>query len=269
MRLVLIFVIALSIHMIQAQDSQNQQSVSFLEQLRSPLTKIIGEKWTMKIIGERTQPSEESVVLPPIPKLSSDARSLEIYNKKEDKVKLKLEQEEKYYIAYIKEIFEVTRQQKPNEDEVAKMLNALSQGGSREGVYHSLVLDSVYGGMENYEKATKSNAADFAIYFYERYLGKKVAKENLKGMNIYTLKRLIADKAIDVIDAYEGKRDELERWYAVMSSDLASKFPQVYQSKLRKDTSSTHHKFWATQVPVQHIKSEVVIKIHMALNSLM
>ena len=255
--------------MIHAQDSKKPNNVSITESMRPTLMKFIGEKWTVKILGEDLKPSEDGIVLPQLPKLSSDARSVDIYNRKEDKVKLKVEQEEKYYIAYIKEIYEVTRQQKPNEDEVGKLLNVLSQGGSREGVYHALVLDSAYGGMENYDKTTKSNAADFSIYFYERYLGKKVAKESLKGMNIYTLKRLLADKSLDIIDAYEGKRDDLESWYAVMSSDLASKFPQVYQSKLRKDTSSRHHKNWANQVPVQHIKSETVIKLHMALNSLM
>jgi hypothetical protein len=181
---------------------------------------------------------------------------------------LKPEQEEKYYYAYVREIFEVTRQTKPNDDEVAKLMNILSQKGSREGIYHSLVLDSVYGGMENYDKPIKSNAADFAVYFYGRYIGKKVAKENLKGMNIYSLKRLVADKALDVMDAYGDNREDLEKWYAVMSSDLASKFPLVWSGKMRKDTSSQNHKLWASKVPLQHIKSEMLIKIHGAFNSL-
>jgi hypothetical protein len=123
--------------------------------------------------------------------------------------------------------------------------------------------------MENTDKPAKPNAADFAIYFYGRYVGKKVSKENLKGINIYTLKRLIADKALDIIDAYGDNREDLEKWYAVMSSDFASKFPLAWSSKLRKDTSSHAHKSWASRVPVQHIKSESLIKIHTAMNSMM
>lgn len=270
MRLALIFVLALSIHILHAQDSTNHKAISFAEKMRPTLMKIVGEKWTVKIIGSAPEEKvDDSVVLPAIPKISEDARSTAIYARKEDSVKLAPALEEKYYYAYIKEIYEATRQLKPNDDEVAKMGNVLAQGGSREGVYHSLVLDSAYGGMENYDKPVKSNAADFAVYFYGRYLGKKIAKESLKGMNAYTLKRLMADKSLDIIDAYGDKRDELERWYAVMSSDLASKFPQVWSSKLRKDTSSLHHKVWASKVPVQHIKSETLIKLHMAMNSMM
>ena len=238
--------------------------------MRTTLTKIIGESWTVKLIGKApVLQIDNSIILPPLPKLVSDARSVDVFNKKQDKIILKPEQEEKYYSSYIKEIFEVTRQVKPNDDEFAKLINILFQGGNREGIYHSLVLDSVYGGMENYDKPVKSNAADFAVYFYGKYIGKKVTKESLKGMNIYSLKRLLADKALDVIDAYGDNREDLEKWYAVVSSDLASRFPLVWSGKMRKDTSAKNHKIWASKVPLQHIKSEVLIKLHGAFNSLM
>lgn len=270
MRLALIFALALSIHILHAQDAKEYKSVSFAEKMRPTLMRVVGEKWTVKLIGDAPEVKvDDSVILPAIPKLAADARSTAIYDRKEDKVKLDKATEEKYYVAYVKEVYEATRQLRPNDDELAKMVNVLAQGGTREGVYHSLVLDSAYGGMENYDKPIKSNAADFAVYFYDRYLGKKITKESLKGLNAFTVKRILADKALDIIDAYGDKRDDLEKWYAVMSSDLASKFPQVWSSKLRKDTSSLHHKNWASKVPVQHIKSETVIKLHMAMNSMM
>lgn len=234
------------------------------------MVKIVGVRWTEKLIGLAPEVKvDDSVILPSLPKLLEDARSTAVFEKKQDKIVLKRELEEKFHFAYIKEIYEATRQTNPNDDEIAKMMNVLSQGGSREGVYHSLVLDSTYGGMENYDKPVKSNSADFAVYFYGRYIGKKISKESLKGMNVYSLKRLMADKALDIIDAYGDNREDLEKWYAVMSSDLASKFPQVWSSKLRKDTSSLVHKSWASRVPVQHIKSESLIKIHTAMNSMM
>lgn len=270
MRLAAIFLLALSLHLLHAEESSSQKELSFVEKLRPTLTKIVGVRWTAKLIGGAPEVIvDNSVVLPPLPKLLTDARSVAVFEKKKDKIILKSDQEEKYHYAYIKEIYDATRQAKPNDDEIAKMMNVLFQGGSREGVYHSLVLDSTYGGMENYDKPVKSNAADFAVYFYGRYIGKKISKESLKGMNIYSLKRLMADKALDVIDAYGENRVDLEKWYAVMSSDLASKFPSTWSSKLRKDTSSLVHKSWAGKVPVQHIKSETLIKIHSAMNSMM
>lgn len=270
MRLVSIFVLALSLHLLHAQDSTDKKELSFVEKMRPSLEKYVGAEWTTKLIGSAPVVKvDNSVVLPALPRLQSDARSTAVFNKKPDKIILPPAQEEKYYYAYIREIFEATRQSKPNDDQVAKLMNVLSQGGTREGVYNSLVLDSAYSGMENYDKPIKSTAADFAVYYYGRYIGKKVLKESLKGMNIYALKRLLADKALDVIDAYGDNREDLEKWYAVMSSDLASKFPSVWSGKMRKDTSSLNHKVWASKVPIQHIKSETMIKLHSAFNSMM
>jgi hypothetical protein len=269
LRLVCIFVLAFSLHILHAQDS-TPKAQSMVEKMRPTLMGFFGERWTTKLIGSSPKLAlDNSVVMPALPKLVNDARSTAVFNKGADKIILKPEMEQKYHYAYIKEIFEATRQTKPNDDEVAKLMNVLSQGGTREGVYHSLVLDSAYAGMENYDKPVKSNAADFAVYFYERYVGKKIVKESLKGMNIFSLKRLISDKALDIIDGYGDNREDLEKWYAVMSSDLASKFPSVWTGKIRKDTSSFSHKSWASQVPLQHIKSETVIKIHSAFNSMM
>ncbi len=270
MRLILIFALALSINIMHAQDTADK-NVSFVEKMRPILLKTIGEEWTVKLIGDTPvqKPLETGVVLPPIPMVSEDAKSTAVYDKKADTVKLPPEQEQKYYVAFVREMYEASRLQKPNDDELAKMSNILAQGGSREGVYHMIVLDSVYGGMENYEKYMKSNGADFMVYFYQRYLNKKIAKEGLKGFNVYSAKRIMADKALDVIDAFGDKREDLERWYAVLSADLASKFPQVWTSKLRKETDSLKHKHWASKVPVQHIKAEVLIKLHMAMNSMM
>lgn len=269
MRLAVIFVLALSLHLLHAEDSTNQKSLSFSERIRPKVLELFGEQWTTRLIGpESVSKVDDSIKLPALPKLISDARSTDVFNKK-DSVSLKPEIEAKYFYPYVVEIFEVTRQVKPNDNEIAKLINVLSQGAAREGVYHSLVLDATYGGMENYDKPVNSNAADFAIYFYERYIGKKIAKESLKGMNIYSLKRILADKALDIIDGYGENREDLEKWYAVLSSDLASRFPSVWTGKMRKDISAINHKTWAHQVPLQHIKSETLIKLHRVFNSMM
>lgn len=238
--------------------------------MRPTLLKIIGEKWTARLIGlPLEEKTSNSIVFPYLPKIIYDTKSVTIFKKKKDKVILAPELEAKFYYIFIKEIYNATRQAKPNDDDISIKMNILSQGGTREGIYHSLVLDSTYGGMENYDRPLKSNAADFAVYFYDRYIGKKILKENLKGMNIFTVKRLMADKALDIIDAYGENREDLEKWYAILSSDLASKFPMAWTSKLRKETSALIHKSWASRAPVEHIKSESLIKIHTAMNTMM
>jgi hypothetical protein len=273
LRLAAIFILALSIHLAFAQEAKSQigaQEKSLVEKMRPQLMKILGEEWTIKLIGSDKSIQIEEVPMPKIPKVEDDAKSVAVYAKKADKIILKLtpEQEQKYNYAYIKEVYEATRQSKPNDDEIGKMMNVLGQGGTREGVYRSLVLDSVYGGMENWDKPVKSVTADLAVYFYGKYFGKKILKKSFEGMSVYSLKRLMTEKALEVADAYGDDRDALERWYAVMSADLATRFPQIWTNAMRKKTSALEHKIWASKVPVQHIKSELVIKIHSALNSM-
>lgn len=269
----MIFILALSIHLVYAQEAKSQpaaQEKSLVEKMRPQLMKILGEEWTVKLIGADKSVPQDEIPMPKIPKVNDDAKNASVYDKKADKIVLKLtpEQDQKYNYAYIKEIYEATRQSKPNDDEIGKMMNVLAQGGTREGVYRSMVLDSVYGGMENWDKPVKSVTADFAVYFYGKYFDKKIVKKSFEGMSIYTLKRLVAEKALEVVDAFGDDRDGLEKWYAIMSADLATRFPQIWTNPMRRKTSALEHKAWASKVPIQHIKSELVIKIHSALNSM-
>ncbi len=254
--------------MLQAQDKNPPQEKSFIEKMRPAFANILGAELTNKLIGNEVIAVPNEIAMPALPKIIDDAKSTAVYNKKADKVILDLKLEEKFHYAYIREVYEVTRQAKPTDEEVAKYMNILAQGGTREGIYRSLVLDSVYGGMENWDKPVKSTTADFAVYFYQKYLGRKVAKKNFEGMSIYTLKRLVADKTLDMLDAFGDDRENLENWYALMSAELANKFPMIWQNPMRKKTSALEHKAWAGKVPLQHMKSEVVIKLHSAFNSM-
>jgi hypothetical protein len=269
-----IFILAVTIHLIYSEDAKGQNSaqadISFVEQMRPQLIKLLGVEWTQRLIGiDKTPKTETTVIMPAIPAIAEDATSTTVYDKKLDTVVLKPEIEEKFYYNYIREVYEVTRQTKPNDDEIGKMMNVLTQGGTREGVYRSFVLDSVYGGMENWDKPVKSVTADFAVYFYGKYFGKKILKKSFEGMSIYSLKRIITEKALEVSDAFGDDRDGLESWYAIMSADLAARFPQIWSTPIRKNKSAIDHKAWASKVPVQHIKSELIIKIHSAFNSMM
>lgn len=244
------------------------EEISFVEKMRPKLVRFLGEPLTNKLIGiEKVQ--AVSLVMPKLPEIVEDATSTAVYYKKEETIKINPEQEQKLNMAFIYEIYDATRRTKPNTDEVGKFMNVLSQGGTREGIYRALVLDSVYGGMENWDHPVKRNAAEFAVKFYETYLGKKVSLKTFEGMSIFSLKRLITERALDMVDAFgENKREDLNTWYAIMSEDLATSFPQVFTNAIRKNKSAVDHKSWAAAVPLQHIKSEIMIKLHQSLNSM-
>lgn len=253
---------------LQISNSYGAEETGLVGKLRPHVEKYLGTDWGDKIFGKKNVNSENEVAMPAIPKIEENATSTAVYNRKKDSVEMNKEVEQKFNYAYIRELYEATRQNKPNEDEMGKMMNVLSQGGTRDGIYRSLVLDSTYAGMENWERAVKNNSADFAVYFFDKYLGRSIKKKSLEGMSIYTLKRLITERSLEIADAFE-QRDELESWYAVMSSDLALKFPLVWQNEVRKNASSGFHKKWASQVPFEHIKSEIIIKLHSSFNSMM
>lgn len=269
MRLAVIFALALSIHILHAQDNKTDKNISFAEKMRPQLMRFLGEEWTVKIIGPAPIPPKPQMQMPTLPKIVSDATSTAVYDKKEDKIKLPADVEQKYSYAFIRELYEATRQAKPTDEEVNQFMNVLSQGGTREGVYRALVLDATYAGMEEWDKPVKSATADFAVYFWGKYLGKKVEKKSFEGWSVFTLKRVITEKTLDMFDAFGSDREGLEKWYALMSADLAAKFPTLWSNNLRKITVPEDHKAWASKVPLQHIKSEVIIKLHSAFNAMM
>ncbi len=268
LRLAIIFVLALSIHLLHAQEAKQTNQLSFAEKMRPHLMQYLGDEWTVKIIGAAPVVAPPAMIMPALPAINDDARSTAVYDKKADTVKLDPKIEQKFNYAYIKEVYEATRQAQPTDQEMTQFMNVLSQGGTRDGIYRSLVLDATYAGMENWDKPVKSATADFAVYFYEKYLGKKIQKKSFEGWSVYSLKRLITDKTLDMLDAFND-REQMERWYAIMSADLALKFPTIWSNTLRKNSTPDAHKAWAAKVPVQHVKSEVIIKMHTAFNALM
>ena len=269
MKLVTIFILVLSTQLLFAQ-SKPTEPKSWTEEWRPTISNLIGPVFTNKLLGKPLEIKKiDTLVLPKIPVIKEDAKSSEVYNKKPDKIVLTQEVEATYHFSFLSEMYEVTRLSNPSQEDFSRMMTVLSQGGSREGVYHALVLDSVYAQLETIDKPVKDPAAEFAIYFYKIYINKKISAENLKQMNMYSLKRLIAEKALDLLDAFGENREDMEKWYAILSSDFAIRFPKVWTNKLRQNPSKEFHKKWASKAPIQHIKSELLIKIHTAFNSLM
>ena len=239
----------------------------FLEQIRPPMVKYLGEETTNKLIGPAPVAKMD---LPAIPKLVQDAKSTEMFAIKEDpsQFKIKPEEYQNYNLAFIDEVIVETRGMKANDDDLSKWMNTMEQGASREGIYRAMVLDATYAGLENYESTTSERAGEFAIKFLERFVNQTLKKEAISKMNFYTLKRIVTEKALEVIDQYYKNPQDLYRWYAVLSSEMAEQYPNIWNNELRKDVSAERHVKWASSVPSQFLKSEVIIKLHKIFNHL-
>lgn len=241
-----------------------------VERLRPYLVDLIGNDFTTMILGEPKLSEASSVKLPKIPKITKNTTSTDVFNNKFKEINtVDPEKKKSYDYNFVEEIILVTRNVQADNVEMSRWLNTLDQGGSREGVYRAMVLDSYYANMENYNESISKAAVDFSVNFFKRFLGKKINPNQFSAMNIYSVKRIMTEDALDVLDIYlqSNRYEDFLSWYAVFSSELGNTH-KIWKNKMRASGNAAKHKKWASSVPTEFVKSEVIIKIHKLLNNL-
>lgn len=242
--------------------------------LRPLLTKILGDEAAVKILGPAPV-AEEVMEMPPLPTVVKSNTDVAVYKNDSELRKqgvefeqLPAEKRREYNVAFLKELFQATRRAPAREDDLSKWLNVLEGGGSREGVYRGLVLDDVYASLESYEEPTSPKLVDWTIAFARKFLGLAFQAEAFKQANLFFLKRHISEKVLEMMDTLEANPESFRQWYAVFASDMAKEFPNLWRGSFRAQTSPSAHLEWAKKANLQHIKGEVLIKLHAAMNSL-
>lgn len=237
--------------------------VNFLQNLRPFVEKNLSTDLADKIWGKR-----DEVDLPAIPVVKKDAKDLSVYNKKKYQLPFSKEKMSQYNLSYINELIKATRGLEANRNELSKWYGTLEQGGTREGVYRSLVLSPYYQRLENYKQETSESAKNFTVSFFNKYLNNELAKEKLSPLNIYSVKRITAEKSLEVMEALLNKNQEsFSKWFAVFSSELATAYP-IWNSKLRSTKESGVHYRWAMKMTPDIVKSEFILKLHLLFNHL-
>lgn len=250
-------------------------NASVLDSLRGVLTPIIGAKWTETFLGKGGDSVEAtSIKMPAIPtseqlKLTTSTDA-QIQKGPTEFDQLPSEKIRQYNFNFLQELFEVTRRTEARDEDLSIWMNTLDQGGSREGIYQALVLDNVYNTLESIENSPSDPLLDFIISFSQKFLNQTMSKENLNQLNHYSLKRILTEKGMDVMEFFETKSlDDLYRWYALFSSEVASQYGSSFgENAVRKNTSADYHYEWAKSMPIQHLKSEFIIKMHKIMNDL-
>lgn len=244
--------------------------------LRSLITSVAGAEWSTKLLGappavEVVEVSE--VAMPEIPVQVKKSTDVESYTKKikEQTAYDKLPQDRKrqFDYNYVRELFVVTRKTEAKDEDLSNWLNTLDQGGSREGIYQGLVLDEVYAAMENMAEKPSPKLIDFYIQTSQKFLNQGLKPESISNLNLFSLKRILTEKGLDLLEYYETKDlDMLNRWYANFSAEMGKNHSDFLQSDVRKSASAKYHYDWTKSVPVQHVKSEFIIKLHTVMNGL-
>jgi hypothetical protein len=265
----LIIIIGLTLSMqVFAQASEP----GWKTQLRELVTKVAGAEWGVKIFG-RAPVTESPLPMPEIPKQMKDSTDVETYGKVKKEPteydRLPADKKRQFDYRFVEELFLVTRKTEAKDEDLSTWLNTLDQGGSREGIYQALVLDEVYAAMEDMEERPTEKLLDFSLKFSQKYLNQTFNQETLAPLNLYSLKRILTEKSLDIMEYYEiHDLDALYRWYANFSGEIAQEHPALLASEIRQDPSVMYHYEWAKGMPLQHIKSEFIIKIHSVMNGL-
>jgi hypothetical protein len=226
-----------------------------------------------RILGDKKNTQE--MKLPNIPTVSQAATSTDVYHRQgklytqgDSFNRLSDTEKRNYRVAFLKELYVTVRGAEATTQELVRGVNVLEQGGSREGVYRSLVLSNNYMSLETYEEAPNEKLVGFSMKFGVKYLALNFDKNQIEKLNVWSIKRVVVEKTLDVLDAFSGDGEDLYKWYAILSTELSSNFPAVWKGRARLSKDASFHLAWAKKVPFQQVKSEVIIKLHKLMNSL-
>lgn len=232
------------------------------------------KKKIQEIVGIETEEVVQ-MELPPIPKVTVDATSTAVYNKSgrifnqgKSFKDLTLDKKRTYRVAYLRDLYQAVLTQEAGHTELVRFLNVLEQGGSREGVYRSLTLGQEYKALESQSENIKESVVEFCVNYAATYLALSFDRGDVSKLNTWTVKRIVAEKSLEILDAFPTDGKDLYQWYAVLSVDLATQYNSIFKSKSRQSVNYDFYHTWAQSVPIQQVKSEVVIKLHRVFNFL-
>jgi hypothetical protein len=241
---------------------------SYLNKAKSKVEELMGKKKVQKKVVPEVE-------LPKFPEIIRDAKSLQVYKKKgtihtqgHSFNKLSLEKKRHYRLGFLRELHFVVNGSQAEKSTLISNLNVLESGGSREGIYRSIVLSNEYSSLEGFSEVPSKGLLEYSVRFGQKFLKRKFNQELMKKLNLYGIKKVITEKVLELIDAFPSDGEDLYKWYAVFSADFSREFSASAKGKVRSRKSALFHLAWAKTVPLQQIKSEVIVKIHMAMNSL-
>lgn len=215
---------------------------------------------------------DSHIELPPIPKIVNRKFDLSILENDDSHHETKFDklsenQKKRIHFQVLNELFLVTRGMKPKDQDLLIWLNVLNQNGSREGVYHALVLDEVYAELEQLDEKRSDKMMDMVLEFYHIFANEKISQSFLKNFNSYSLKRKLTERFLSVMDSFE-KKDDFDKWYAVLSFKMAKEYGKFFLKKRRKTVSKNYHYKWSQESTRDFVKLETILKLHIIMNKL-
>jgi DNA repair ATPase RecN len=151
-----------------------------------------------KIKGNQQQPQEqvqvEKVELPSITEAMALEELKDLPPRQTEYMNLAQEKKNMFDVSFINEAARVIRGISPAEDDIATWFNAISQGGTREGLMNGLMVDNYYRRLETKDNPLSSEVKEFTKQYMAVFLAQEFSDDVLNGVNMYTLKRVLSEK---------------------------------------------------------------------------
>lgn len=223
----------------------------------------------MGLIGSKSQKNE--IQLPTIPKINQnakDASRMKVASSEfvhEFYKGISIEQKKELSVGFINELYKVLLDRDPLYEELSGKLSVLTQGGSREGIYRSIVLGDQYRRYESTDTTPSDMAVKKMVSYMEYFLASGMNAEKLGQVNFYSAKRVIIEKTLELLEAFPIE-DELFKWFAVFSYEMEKDQFVKWTQKHRMQGSKASYYTWAKSLPLDILKSEVILRLHIVLN---
>lgn len=178
--------------------------------------------------------------------------------------------------ALLHEMFEVVLLREPlGNGEFDSLWNPLLQGASIEGIYNGLVHSSRYLDLE--QKTGRATPLTVQVFKqelapFEAALGQPTDFEavNFQEASLFTLKRILGDEALKVVDTKSANPGVLVSWYGPWTARIAS-MKIDFGLPLRSNTDPHFHEHWAmeqlkTPSGMDYVVWEILDRVHRVLD---
>jgi prophage antirepressor-like protein len=86
------------------------------------------------------------------------------------------------------------------------------------------------------------------------------------GASIFTLKRVLGDEALLLMEEKQKNSAEFARWYSQWVMQMVQNYSTDYGLSLRRKSNRNFHTLWALEASPDQIKWEVLNRLHRVLN---
>lgn len=178
--------------------------------------------------------------------------------------------------ALLHEMFEVVLLREPSgQGEFDSLWNPLLQGASIEGIYNGFVHSSRY--LELEQKTGRATPLTLQVFKQELSVlepalphATDFSDVKFEQASLFTLKRILGDEALKVLDAKGAKTSDLLAWYGPWTARIAS-MKIDFGLPLRSNTDPLFHEDWAQEQlkkpsGIDYVVWEVLNRVHRVLD---